>query len=319
MSENKTQPKRHHYVPQFYLNNFADKQGKIWVYDRKIKEYRHQSVKDTAVQNNYYRMRLKGGGQTNELEGFFSQLEGLACSAMNKLERGTPLTEEEKGNIAAFVAFQMMRVPDFEKRENEGNEKIMKWINQGLWGSIENAQKRLDELKEKGVDESNEVSAKEMYEFVQKGNYRIQFPRERSIRTMLKLTFNIAGKFIQMDWLLLRAPKDGAFVTSDNPYTLFPHAEYNPNSFLDGAVGILTPGAKKALPLSPNTSLFMCDHGGRFAKTTAPRDKMRNINLFYARTSDRFIFSKDELLLRSIVKRSGVDEIPVDRERVHVG
>lgn len=311
-------PKRHHYVPQFYLNNFADKQGMIWVYDRKTKEYRQQSVKDTAVQNNYYRMRLKGGGQTNELEGFFSQLEGFACTVMGKLERGASLTEEERENIAAFMAFQMMRVPDFEKQENEGNEKITKWINRGLWGSVKAAQKRLDELKEKGVDEVNEVSAEEMYEFVQKGDYRIQFPRERNIRTMLKLALDIAGKFIQMDWLLLRAPKDGAFITSDNPYTLFPHQEYNPNSFWDGAVGILTPGAKKALPLSPNTSLFMCDRGGRFAETTAPRDKVRKINLFYAQTSDRFIFAKDEPLLRYIVKKSRVDEIPVDRERVRV-
>ena len=313
-----SKPKRHHYVPQFYLNYFADEQSMIWVYDRKTKEYRHQTVKDTAVQNNYYRVRLKGGEQSSELESFFSQLEGLASVAINKLERGASLTEEEKGNIALFVSFQMTRVPYFEKRINEGDEKLMKRMTEMKFHSVEASQAWLKKLKENGKDGGHKVTAEEMYEFVQKGEYNIKFPREASIRTMLKLAYNIAGKFIQMDWLILRVSKDGAFITSDNPYTLFPHPEYNPNSFWDGAVGILTPGAKKALPLSPNTSLFMCDHGGRFAETIAPRNNVRKINIFYAQTSDRFIFAKDELLLRSIVKRSRIDEIPNGQKRVNV-
>ncbi len=62
----------------------------------------------------------------------------------------------------------------------------------------------------------------------------------------------------------------------------------------------------------------MLDAGTRYAENIAPRDKLRIFNCSYAQTSDRFIFARDEALLRSVVKHSAVDEIPIDRERVSV-
>ncbi len=314
-----SEPKRHHYVPQFYLKSFANDREQIWVYDRKTREYRQQSVKDTAVQQNYYRVRTKDGKHSTEIEKFFSQVEGLACAAMSKLERGEELTEEERGNIALFVSFQMTRVPDFEKRMNEADEKLIKRMNKMSFHSVEAAKAVLDKLNKDTGDDGNDVSPEEMYEFIQQERYTVQFPRERMVRTMLELGYDLARYFVQMDWLLLRTSKEGSFVTSDNPYTLFPPEDYDPNTFWGSAVGILTPGAKKAIPISSDTSLFMCDHGGRLVETVAPRDKIRAINAYYARSSDRFIFAKDEALLRSVVERSRVDEIPFDRERTIVG
>lgn len=311
-----TQPKRHHYVPQFYLKNFANDKGQIWVYDRQTKKYRQQNVRDTAVQQHYYRIETKDGTHSTEIESFLAELEGNACTAIVKLERGETLTEDDRQYVAAYVALQMTRVPDFEKSSNESQEKLIRKMFKMSFHSVEATQKRLDKLKEKIGEVSGEVSPEEMYEFIQQDRYKMKFPRQNAIRSMLKLAEHTANYFIQMDWLLLRAGGGGTFITSDNPYTLFPPPTYNPNDFWDSAVGILTPGAKKALPVSPNSCLFMLDHGGRYAENTAPRDKIRFFNDFFARTSGRFIFAKDEALLRSVVKRSRVDEIPVDRERV---
>lgn len=311
-----SEPKRHHYVPQFYLKNFADDKGQIWVYDRQTKQYRHQNVSDTALVRHYYRVESKDGKYNTEVEKLLAEIEGLACVAIEKLKQGTTtLTEEEKANIAIFAALQMTRVPDFEKRTNEMQEKIIRKVYKRVFHSVEAARQEIEKIKDE-IDNVGGDVAEDMFNFIQGDKYSIEVPRQNNIRRMLELASHTALYFIQMDWVLLRTERGGAFITSDNPFTIFPPKTYNPNTFLGSAVGILTPGARKSIPISPRASLFMCDHGGRYAENIVPRDKMRIFNDFYARTSDRFIFARDEALLRSIVERSRVDEIPLERERV---
>lgn len=309
--------KRSHYVPQFNLRGFADEEERIWVYDRAKKEYRHQKVDQVALINHYYRIEKRDGTLSTEIEQFLSEIEGNAASALEKLERGRPITEQEKVYIAVFAALQLTRVPDFEKVQNEMQEKTIRMMYKQTFHSVEAAKREIGKLKDVVGDVSDDVAG-DLFKLIREDEYRIEIPRQNNIRQMLKVASHAALYFMQMDWLLLRAGKSGAFITSDNPFTIFPPENYNPNSFIDSAYGILTPDAKKSLPISPCASLFILDAGTRYAENTVPRDKLRIFNIHYARTSDRFIFAKDEALLRSIVERSAVDEIPVDRKRVIV-
>ncbi|MCG2688699.1 DUF4238 domain-containing protein [Candidatus Parcubacteria bacterium] len=312
------EPKRHHFVPRFYLSNFADGKGMIWVFDRKTKEYHQQNIRDTAVQRHYYRVKLKTGEYSTEVEKLLSAVEAKACLAMNKLTKNEHLSEEERSNIAIFMGFQKTRVPDFEKSTNEAQEKLFKEISKRSFCSVEATKDILEGLNKNETEgKEKSVTPEEMHKFIQEEEYTIKFPRERTIKTMLKIAVHLAEYFVEMDWLIVCAPKKTTFITTDNPFTLFPPPDHNSNSFW-GGVGIITKGAKKAFPISPNTSLFIGDMGNQFTQTTISCDKARAINIFYARTSDRFMYSRDEKLLRSVVKKSKVEEIPLDRERVSV-
>lgn len=308
-------PKRHHYVPQFYLKKFADDQDRLWVYDRVNKQYRHQNVEQVASINHYYRIEKKDGTLSLEIEEHLSEIEGNGAAAIEKLERAEPITPEEKAHIAVFIAVQMTRVPDYEKRVNELQDKAIRRMTKIGFPTIEATKEKITRLMKGSGMRGDEVTAEEMYEFIQEDQYGIEIPRQNNIKMMLEMAANAADYFMQMDWFLIRAAKGGSFVTSDNPFTLFPPKTYDPNHFFNSAVGLLTPGALKALPISSSSSLCLLDRGERFVERTVPRDVLRGFNGNYARTSDRFIFAKDEALLRSVIERSGVDEIPVERER----
>lgn len=315
-----SEPKRHHYVPQCYLKNFADEKGMIWVFDRKTKEYRKQSIADTAVQNHYYRIKTKDGEYSTDVEKFFSTLEAEASVIIGKLVRVEKVSQRDKEVLALFISFQRARVPDFEKLMNEADEKMMKRINEMKFHSIEATEAILKDFAEKAdVGKKHDVTPEEMFEFIKEGRYSVNFPREHSIKTMLNMGYELSGYFLQMDWLFLYAPNGSSFITSDSPYTLVPPADNNPNSFWGAGVGILTPGSKKIFPVAPNVILIMGDHGDMVVSGKAPRNNMRGINLISARASDRFIFAKDEALLRFVVERSRVEEMPMDRDRVIMG
>lgn len=46
-------PKRHHFLPEFYLYGFA-KDGMVWLHDKKLEQFRHQTPTNTAVIGHYY-------------------------------------------------------------------------------------------------------------------------------------------------------------------------------------------------------------------------------------------------------------------------
>lgn len=48
-----SKPKRHHFLPEFYLNGFT-REGLLCVFDRETGEYRRQAPKNTAVIGHFY-------------------------------------------------------------------------------------------------------------------------------------------------------------------------------------------------------------------------------------------------------------------------
>lgn len=315
-----SEPKRHHYVPRCYLKNFADEQEMIWTFDRKTGEYRQQSIADTAVQNHYYRVRTKDGKFSTDVEKFFSTIETEASGVIAKLARIKKISQEDKEILSLFISFQRARVPDFEKLMNEADEKMIKRINEMKFHSVEATEAILKDFDKKTKNtKRHDITPEEMFEFIKEGRYTVSFPREHGIKTMLRMGYDLSTYFLQMDWLFLYAPKGTSFITSDSPYTLVPPVGNDPNSFWGAGVGILTPGAKKIFPVAPNVVLIMGDHGDGVVARRVSRNNLRGINLISARASDRFIFADNEALLRFVVDRSRVKEIPLDKERVIIG
>lgn len=306
--------RRNHFVPDFQLKGFADRQGMIWVYDRKTKQYRHQSTKDTALIKNYYRIEKKGK-YSMEIEQLLSQIEGLASAVFKKFEIGEQISDEEKANVAMFVALQHTRVPTYEKVSNEMQEKMITKLYKLQFNSVDATREELRKLEKITGEKVSDDNAQEIFDIIQNDKLKVGIPRQNTIRSMLQLASHIAIYLVQMDWMLIRAPKNTAFITTDNPFIILPPEK--PVPFW--GVGIITPGAKKGLPISPNLCLFMGDKGSKFVTGIISRDKVRGLNISFARTSDRFVFARDKDHLVDIVRKSHVDEIPIERERVVIG
>ena len=298
-----TKPKRHHYLPKFYLEYFC-KEGNLWVFDRKTKEFRLQTPINTTLKSNYYTYEDSEGNKQTDIEQLLSQIEANAKNIFDKVINFENINQEEKEALSLFVAFMMNRVPDFEKSVNDVHERFIKDTIKMMYSNEERVQESLDNFeKERG--EKLGISAHELVKFHKGDNIKVVINRSRSLRSMIDLSFTIFQYFKQMDWLFLHAPKETSFVTTNNPVVLIP-----PDDFPKGpyGIGILLKGVRKVFPISQTTCLIISNLGELLIHHQANMQTVRNINLYIAQYTERFLIGRDELLIRNIVEKTKINQ-----------
>ncbi len=296
-------PKRHHYLPRFYLENFCN-DGQLWVFDRKNKQYRNQTPNNTALQAHYYSVEDKKGNKNTDIELFLSRIEGQAQPIISKINASEQISNKEKDILSIFIALLMNRVPDFEKSVNTVNEHLSKQKLNLMFSDEETTQSILYQDK-RDTGKKATVTPKDLVEFHKNGLYDIITHRNLSLGMMLMLSIDIANYFRQMDWLFLNTPNRKSFVTTDNPIVLV-SPDHEPESFLGDS--IITPGATKLVPLSQRICLIILDRGELVGYRYATIESVRKINIILAQNTDRFLIGRDEALVRNLVKTTKLDQ-----------
>ena len=307
-------PKRHHYLPQFYLERFC-RDGLLWVYDREKNEYRQQTPINTALENQHYTAVGPDGQKHTDIEKLLSFIEGKTAPIIEKIDKKEKINPEEKEMLATFISFLKVRVPDFEKTINEANEKMLKKVSQFLFSSEESTAAFIKKF-ERDTGKASGILPKDLMEFVQGDHYTVNFQREMYLSMMVEMGQKTIIYLLNMDWLFLQSPDVTSFITSDSPFILIPPKDYNPSGFY--GVGMLTYGAKKVIPLSQMTCLVICDRGERIVYGGVSRENVRKINFSVAHDCDRFLIAKDKALLEKMVKVTRIDQWKVEK-RVDVG
>jgi len=298
-----SEPKRHHYLPQFYLEQFC-RDGSLWVFDRDTSEFRPQTPKNTALISHYYSVEDEAGNKRTGIESLLSQLEGYAKPIMAKLLAQDAITESDKEEFSIFVAFMMNRVPDFEKSVNAFEAHLIKRTSNLIFSDEKRVQAIMDRM-ERETGKRPEISAKKLAEFHKRGEYTIEMHRNESLRLMLDLSMDLACYFQQMDWVVFHVPPKTSFITTDNPVVLVPPVDFEAGFY---GVGIITKGARKLFPLSQTTCLIMGDRGDRVVHRDVDRQSVRSVNLTLAGYSDRFVIGRDESLVRNMVASTRLTE-----------
>lgn len=298
-----TSPKRHHYLPQFYLERFC-RDGGFSVFDRERNEFRKQTPINTALKSHYYSVEDKTGKKDTRIESFLSELEGHAKQIVQKLEHRENIVDDEKKELALFIAFMMNRVPDFEKAINKIESTLIQRMADTLFSDEERLKSILQERSE-DTEGASDISAKELVEFHKSGNFEIVIHRNESLRMMVDVSLNTANYFRQMDWGIFHCQDRTSFITTDNPVVLVPPSDYEQGFW---GVGILTKGAQKLFPLSQTACLVMLDHGNAISHSNVDQLTTRQINLILAAYSDRFVIGRDETLVKNIVSTTRLTE-----------
>lgn len=296
-------PKRQHYLPQFYLENFCNN-GKLWVYDREYKQYRIQTPVNTAVQSHYYSFEDEKGNKNKDIEYGLNQIEGETRPIISKLNNREQITDRERGVLSVFIAFLMNRVPDFEKSVNVANEHLVKQMINLMFHDEEKAQSALDQCK-KDTGKEFAGTAKDMVESHKKGQYDIVTNRNLSLGLMLKLSVDIAIYFRQMEWIFLYAPDKKSFVTTDNPVVIVTMDDKQENLIMGGTI---IQGTIKLVPLSQYICLVMLDRGNLVGYKDTEGEIVRKINIILAQNTDRFLIGRDEALIRNLVNTTKINQ-----------
>jgi hypothetical protein len=114
-------PKRHHYVPQFILRQFADDDGQLWFWRRQFKrgEVRKSSTRNLFAEKDLYSLQDGSGKKDVSLEHFFSKqeytlslfLEKLKCRVSGELN--LEFSNEEWNHWHFFIYYQIIRTPGY--------------------------------------------------------------------------------------------------------------------------------------------------------------------------------------------------------------
>lgn len=291
--------RRHHYLPQFYLDGFASHRN-LWLFDRERNEFRRQTPVNTAVERDYYAFLTEDQQTRNDIEDLFSRIEGETRPIIDKLVEKSWITSDDRVMLSFFVGFLKLRTPVFEKTFNEISEEMIKFTVQRIVTSPERAQAILDE---QGAGKESRVTADEFYEFVQKDQFGINFHRNDSLRAILDVGLQVGVALSRLDWVVGHCSSDTSFVTSDNPVILV-ESSRSPREL---GIGILTPGVGKAVPLNQSTCLMMFDQGEQLKHIELSRKQVRDLNLAVTKRCERFVIGRDEQLIRKLVRTTGVD------------
>lgn len=230
---------------------------------------------------------------------FLAQIESASKPIVQKAVSKVQMSSEDKEVMSVFIAFLMNRVPDFEKSVNKVKSHVIQKIMDLTFLSEERAEASMKRYVNTTGDQS-EVSAKDLVEFHKSGAYTLEIHRNESLRLMLELSVNIAKYLVQMDWIIFHAPKKTSFVTSDNPVFILPPKDWDPNSAF--GVGLITPGARKVVPITQGECLVIYDYGDKIRHSDLNRNLVRSFNKSIASNSDRFLIGRDEALVRNLAQ-----------------
>jgi hypothetical protein len=294
--------RRHHYVPAFYLKQFAMPQdrfeGRLYVYDRESGRAWPSSPDNSAHQRDFYRVNIEGE-HPNLAENTYEALETrFAPTLASVCERGTlPTDPTAMREFLAFVASQATRTPRVREMQQRFYGDVHMMTLRMLATDKPAFMKQLREMDgeiSKISDEEADDLFAELGERVSTNSPApIGFEQTRLIGDTLDLAVELEDMLARRHWILGRPNDDDArFITTDDPVHLQPatsqrmHPIGSP-SFGDANTNVL-------VPLGPRLLLFGLSRPSDRARLRLSRRAVAEINGALAYTAHRFIFSLEQ-------------------------
>lgn len=293
------QPRKHHYLPQFYLKGFADENERLLQCDRNTGKLVAVGVGDAAAKKDFHRLEtprgVEPGFDSNAAEKMFAELECIDAEVLRQTLADPAVLERQprlRAGLIGFLQMMFFRVPKVHEMLTNTTGKA---IEAGI------------RVMEKGGafgDVPDDIR---------------QYLNGRSIADVLRpkpknwlLIFNMVRLGSSHDLYKLLWPRNVAiliakgfrgFITGDAAVAL-----YDPRARRTAlrASGFASPTAEFSFPLSPRM-LLLLGHGISPGVATVTDDEVRQFNRRTIVWSERFLFSGafDAVTLRDVVELSG--------------
>lgn len=254
---------RNHYIPRFYLKNWS-LDGKtiqtysILVSNSKVPYWTQQSIKNSAVWNDFY-TRMEGDKEIDDFEHWFDrEFERPVKPVFDKLLKGQKISNDESIALSHFVFSQYIRTPAAYLRLTEQNVKIFPKILEEIGAKINREAEKIrrgypafqfqgpvrESFFPMKVTVNKEQSLVEIKAIMGRGSYL------DNLKHLLSSTLKVAEYH---DWQVLHAPEDISFPTSDDPVICLNYRNAHDYDFNGGW------GRKNCnilMPISPRLILF---------------------------------------------------------------
>jgi len=201
--------KKQHFVPRFYLNNFANKQGKFYAFDTKIGKSFGTSVEDVAHRKFFHDYNNSDNDQT--IEKALAKFEGQSAQVFKKiisyLESGeiSKLSNKDRKVLAEYMIIQQKRTLENRVLGKHFASELERQLRaKGGSGAIE-----LDELDASTFD----AKTHQLYDLLS------------------PLLETEVLEISDRTWIFWDNETDINFCTSDHPVVGYNHVEIGPQAY----------------------------------------------------------------------------------------
>lgn len=298
-----TGPKRQHFLPRFYLENFSTN-GLVAVYDRIQDTVRLQQPVNTGVIGHFYTMEDAEGRKRFELEHLLSEYESKARPVIDKLAARGDINADERSDLAIFIALSAIRTPDIVDSLKASNSDMVTHVMKRMFNDVDEVAARLREDPDctGKTDDQVRAEAKLMVELAQNDGVKVSTEHRWAVGIAIHMALEIAPIFADRRWIVLHRNDDKkSFVTTDTPVLLTTVA---PRTKSFWGVGFGNTDALVFFPLKESCTMAMHGNSGDLLHTEVGTEKVRQLNLAMASKCQRFVIGRDEALLRSLADQA---------------
>lgn len=282
-------PKRHHYVPRFYLQNFVDTNGRVWTYDNATGGVFASLPSETALETNLYSVEDEDGALRDDIEHLLSGIESKAAALYPRVLRGETLTGQDKADFAVFLSTLYTRSPAMMNAYAEMSGYFAQQLMDLALSDRRVFETSMDKYdRAKGKTTSAEERDR-FFEFARdKSRYTLDVDKKRGLGA-LAISDRLTEMFFDMSWFVFESP-DQHIITSDNPLVrVNPEDSVSP---IYGDGGFMNKRSQVTLPLSPTRVLGLCwDLDPRPGVHPIPKVQGRVFNRQRAHFSERYLYA----------------------------
>jgi len=236
------EPKKHHYLPQFYLDRFKiiPQQGKyahIYRIEKSaLPKAMSTAIKDTGCKRDYHTLDFdKKDRDRQTVEKVLSKIESNQAYLISSICENVQISEEYKFPLAEFITTMRFRVPSFKRNIESSLKSVVKSTFKILMhqGKFSQPPRELEAvIQEQGYD----------FLKVRVSNWKI-------LQHMFEMAFQSENATIleKMKFQLVMAPEGHQFITGDSPVALY-HPDYD--SIKPYGVGPAFKEVELTLPIS---------------------------------------------------------------------
>lgn len=268
--------RRHHYVSQFYLRNFADAASSrfLYVIDKKENRDFKSSTVNVAQERDFHRVDIDGVAP-NAVEDTLAAFEGAVATSMREIRQRQLVSRDEYGQtLIHYLALLLVKNPRTRSMINHLTNTIL-----SEFGRREAA--NADSFRRKNGDSEETETLRQA---LLAGDYNVSLRNEGHLDTEFFTAPSLAPLLLQRTWNFVTVA-DGQFITCDHPVVLMRNGP--------GLLGVAHRDVDVFFPLSPSEGII-----GAFdvseSVITASRENVAILNAKVAWSAYRQVFAQDK-------------------------
>jgi len=222
-----SEPRAHHFVPQFYLAGFTDtgtREGRLTVFGLGRQRAREWSVtpKELGHERDFYRDDSSDDDPTwfeRDLLGAHETAVGALLRRLTENPVLPPIDSEDGQLLMTFVALMFARVPVLLENIGKPLTDIGQTILEMMTLDRERFEAIIADAKARGtIDPNEEVDYEAFRADIEQGHFRLSVTRSYLLGRILYIADLVAPLLRGRRWMLLvNECPDASFLVSDHP------------------------------------------------------------------------------------------------------